>query len=53
MPLDGYLGNVALFYFIDKLGVFHLIRRGLLGAKLIEYGHQHQRDDEPDRNILE
>jgi hypothetical protein len=46
---------VALFHFLEELRIVELRRRGLLLAavELVENGHQHQGDDQPDCNTFE
>ena len=44
-PLDA-----PLLHLVEKLGILHRLLRRFLRADLIEHGHQHQRDDQPDRN---
>ncbi len=52
---NGYLVNMTLPDFIEELRIIQLYLRGLLLARieLVEYGHQHQSDDQPDSDTLE
>ncbi len=52
-PINRHLGDLPLFHLIDELGIDNLTFRRGLGAELIEYGHQHQSDDEPYCDVLD
>src|SRR6185503_307539 len=50
---DRDLGDAARLHFLEKLRVLHRRLRRLAGVELVEHGHQHQPDDEPDDQVLE
>jgi hypothetical protein len=47
------LGDLALLGVLHELGVFDRVLGGLAVVELVENGHQHDADHQPDRKILE
>ena len=52
-PLHHHLGDSPLLDLLNELGVFDRSVRYLTAIELIENGHQHQADHQPDRKIFE
>src|SRR2546427_411565 len=51
-PLDRHLRDAPGLHLFQELRIFHRRLRRLAGIELIEHGHQHQPDDEPDDQVL-
>src|SRR5439155_19663665 len=49
---DRDLGDAPGFHLIQELRILHRRLRRLAGIELVEHGHQHQPDDEPDDQVL-
>src|SRR5881397_1802173 len=51
-PLDRHLRDAPGLHLFQELRILHRRLRRLAGIELIEHGHQHQPDDEPDDQVL-
>jgi hypothetical protein len=51
--LDGDFGDLSLPHLLDEGRIVDLRLHGLTRVELVEHRHQHQRNNQPDTDILE